>query len=287
MRGNYILSWRNRPKFKRNWPSEIDVIMFVDENGDSSIKNIQKSLKNRKSIEENNKYFTTTGSVIRKENFTQARKDIIKLKEEHWEDGLYEYKDKLKRVCFHSHEIRKGKDAFNANVIDKSKFMKDISEYMLNLQIDIFSATLDKEAHCRKYMDPDNPYNLCMNFILERFVKYYLGDNEKAIIILEARGKKEDSKLLNHIKFLIDNGTQYVSKDYFKKIKGVYFNSKWCKESDEKKSYFGLEIADLVSYPIHKYNTKDNKDRAFECIEDKIYGFPNYKGKGIKTFPKK
>jgi hypothetical protein len=281
------LSWRNRPTYKSNWPSGVDVIMFVDENGDSAIKNIQKNLKNKNEIEENNKFFTTTGSVIRKENFLKAKDDIITLKEKHWENGMYQYKGKLKRVCFHSHEIRKGKDAFSDNVIDKKTFMKDISDYMLNLEIEIFSATLNKEAHCRRYLDPDNPYDLCMNFILERFVKYYLGDDEEAIIILEARGKKEDSKLLNHIKSLIDNGTQYVSKNYFKKIKGVYFNPKWCKESDEKKSYFGLEIADLVSYPIHKYNTKGNKDRAFECIENKIYGFPNYTGKGIKKFPKK
>lgn len=280
------MSWRNRPTYKSKWPDGIDVIMFVDENGDSSIKNIKKNLKNGKPIEENNKYFTTTGCVVRKEHFVQAKNDIIKLKENHWENGLYNYKGKLKRVCFHSHEIRKGKDAFNSDVIDKSKFIIDISDYMLNLNIDIFSATLDKESHCRKYIDPDNPYDLCMNFILERFVKYYLDDNEKAIIILEARGQKEDSNLLSHIKKLIDNGTRYVSKDYFKKIKGVYFNPKWCKESDGKKSYFGLEIADLVSYPIHKYNTRENKDRAFECIENKIYGFPKYKGKGIKKFPK-
>lgn len=281
------MSWRNRPKYKRNWPDDIDIIMFVDENGDSSIKNIKKNLKSGKQIEENNKYFTTTGSVIRKENFIKSREDIIKLKENHWVDGLYKYKGKVKRVCFHSHEIRKGKDAFNENVIDKTQFMKDISNYMLNLEIDIFSATLDKEEHCRKYTDPDNPYNLCINFILERFVKYYLNENERAIIILEARGRKEDSTLLNHIKYLIDNGTKFVSKEHFKKIKGVYFNPKWCKESDEKKSYFGLEIADLVSYPIHKYNTKNNKDKAFECIENKIYGFPYYTGKGIKKFPRK
>ena len=279
------MSWRNRPKFKRSWPNDIDVIMFVDENGDASIKSIKKNLKVGKPIEGNNKYFTTTGSAIRKENFEQTRKDIIRLKEEHWQDGLYPYKDKVKRICFHSHEIRKGKDAFNSSVIDTNKFIKDLSNYMMNLKIDIFSATLDKEAHCRKYSEPDNPYDLCMNFILERFVKFYLGKDEKAIVVLEARGKVEDSKLLNHIKYLIDNGTEYVSKDYFKKIKGVYFNPKWCKDSDEKKSYFGLEIADLVSYPIHKCNTKDNKDRAFECIENKIYGFPTYLGRGIKKFP--
>lgn len=222
---------------------------------------------------------------MRKSNFINSKKEIVSLKESHWEDGLYNYKGKLKRVCFHSHEIRKGKDAFSDIIIDKTKFITDLSNYMMNIEVDIFSSTLDKEAYCERYMNPVNPYDLCMNFILERFVKYYLKSDEKAMIILEARGKTEDEKLLNHIKNIIDNGTYYVSSSYFKKIKGVYFNPKWCKEADDKKSYFGLEIADLVSYPIHKFNTKNCKDRAFECIEDKIYGFPKYGGRGIKKFP--
>lgn len=280
------MGWRNRPTSKSKWPDNVDVIMFIDENGDTSMKNVKRSITEEKELTINNKYFTITGCVIRKENFEKAKNDIIDIKERHWKEGIFKYKDKEKRVCFHSHEIRKGINAFHETVINRSEFMKDISEYMIELKVDIFSSTLDKEAHYKKYLEPDNPYNLCMDFILERLVKFYLNPGETASIVLEARGKKEDRKLLEHVKRVIDNGTRFVSSEYFKKIKGVYFNPKWSKESDDKKSYFGLEIADLISYPIHKYNIKGEKDRAFKAIENKIYGYPNYEGKGIKNFPK-
>ena len=280
------MGWRNRPTFKDYWPKDVDVIMFVDESGDSHLKSIKKNIKNGKEVQSNNRYFTITGCIIRKENFLNAGNEIIKIKEKYWENGLFNYKGKLKRVCFHSYEIRGNKDPFNSKIINRNEFLEDISRYMKNIKIDIFSATLDKELHCRRYNTPDNPYNLCMNFIMERLVKYYLTNNEKAAIILESRGRGEDKALLTHIKGIIDNGTEYVNKSYFKKIKGVYFNPKWCKSQDEKKSYFGLEIADLIAYPIHKYTTRDKKDLAFECIEDKIYGYPNYEGKRIKIFPK-
>lgn len=47
----------------------------------------------------------------------------------------------------------------------------------------------------------------------------------------------------------------------------------------------GLEIADLFSYPIHKFIKRNVKDKAFLMFENKIVGYPNYKNKGIKIFP--
>lgn len=278
------MGWRNRPTFKEQWPEGVDYIMFIDECGDSSLKNIRKCIKNNKDIEDNNKYFTTTACVIKRSDFIDIKNYMLDIKYKHWDEGVYEYKDAIKRVCFHSCEIRGAKNAFSKNVIDREAFLSDLNMYMSDLKIDIFSATLDKENICRKYENPYNPYDICMNFILERFVKYYLNSNETAIIVLEARGKKDDKNLLEHIKSIIDNGTYYVSSNYFKKIKGVYFNPKWANKYQCKKSYFGLEIADLVSYPIHKYNVKGIKDMAFEIIENKVYGYPNYEGRGIKFF---
>lgn len=63
----------------------------------------------------------------------------------------------------------------------------------------------------------------------------------------------------------------------------MYFNPKWNEEYSS--TYVGLEITDLFSYPIHKYVKRNTKDKAFLTFEDKIVGYPNYKNKGIKTFP--
>ena len=50
-------------------------------------------------------------------------------------------------------------------------------------------------------------------------------------------------------------------------------------------TYCGLELADLCSYPIHKFVKYNKKDKAFLAIENKIDCFPNYINKGLKIFP--
>lgn len=280
------MGWRNRPTYIEKWPKDTDAIMFIDENGDASLKNIKEKISNEKLIDNNERFFTITGCVIKKKDFISIRNDIIALKNKYWEDGKFNYNNKkVKRVCFHSSEIRGRKGPFSDKVIDYDNFINDLTNFMNNLPVTVFSSTIDKEKHCMKYTDPVHPYNLCLDFILERFVKYYLKWHEKGIIILEARGKAEDEFILNHIKKTISLGTYFVDRSYFQKINGVYFNPKWCKKNDEQLSYFGLECSDVLSYPIHKYAKFDKKDKAFQTLENKIYGFPNYHGYGLKFFP--
>ncbi|CBH20241.1 conserved protein of unknown function [Acetoanaerobium sticklandii] len=280
------MGWRNRPTYIEKWPKHTDVIMFIDENGESSLKNIQKKIKKGSKIDINEKIFTITGCVINKKNFLEVRENIISLKDKYWDEGKFNYNNiKIKRVCFHSNEVRGRKGPFSDKVIDYNNFICDLSGFMENLPATIFSSTIDKEEHCKKYITPLHPYNLCLDFVLERFVKYYLKPNEYGVIVLEARGAGEDRFVLNHIKEVIDKGTRCVNDSYFKKIKGVYFNPKWCKKHQEQLSYFGLECADLYSYPIHKHIKFNTKDKPFEILEKKIYGYPNYSGYGLKVFP--
>lgn len=64
---------------------------------------------------------------------------------------------------------------------------------------------------------------------------------------------------------------------------GIYFNPKWNQGYDN--TFSGLEIADLTSYPIHKYIRNNKKDKAFLALENKIDKYPDYINKGIKVFP--
>lgn len=282
------MGWRNRPKHIDYCPKDVDYVMFIDENGDCDLKYLKRCLKNQKNIDENSIYFTITGVIIEKNNLKGVKDGILGIKLRNWEDGYFEYENcNKKRVCLHSREIRRKEGPFRDGIIARSNFLEELTHTMEDIPCTIISSTIDKLKHVKQYNDHAlHPYNLCLNFVLERFVKFYLDDNKKGIIILESRGKKEDMEILNHIKGVIATGTSYVHKNYFKKIKGVYFNTKWQKSSHCKKSYFGLEIADLFSYPIHKYCKLDKKDNAFKTLQNKIYKYPNYKGCGIKIFPK-
>ena len=82
-----------------------------------------------------------------------------------------------------------------------------------------------------------------------------------------------------------DFGNDFTSASAFSKIKGVYFNPKWSEEAHCQKSYWSLEIADVCSYPIHKYLCYDKKDPAFLVVEKKLRCYPRYIGRGLKIFP--
>lgn len=285
------MTWRNRPTIKKNWNvdnTNIEYIIFIDESGDSSLNGIIKNLEKGNKINKANCIFTISGCIIKKESFPKIKNDIMELKYKYWDDGKFLYKrDGLKRVSFHSYHIRQRLGPFNSNIINTQNFLNDLSTYMEQLDIKIISAAINKLDLCQKYKQPQNPYELGMKFILERLILFLNKNdkNAKIIIVLESRGKKEDKSLLNYVKSILDEGTEFIKKEDFNKISGVYFNEKWCKDSKNQKSYIGLEIADLICYPIAKYCKNGTKDKAFTSIEHKFIGEKSYNGIGLKFFP--
>ena len=160
----------------------------------------------------------------------------------------------------------------------------DLSNMMKAMPITLYASHIDKWKHINQYVHPALPYDLCMTFVLERIV-INMKSNETCIIILESRGATEDKLLLKFIKNVLDYGTRYCSAESFKKVKGVYFNSKWSKIADDQKSYWELELADLCAYPIYKYFVHGTVDEACKTLLPKLHSYPMYEGRGLKSFP--
>lgn len=91
---------------------------------------------------------------------------------------------------------------------------------------------------------------------------------------------------MKHIdKIINQTGTEFIkSKELKKKIKGIYFNKK---KNAKDHPYTGLEVADLSSYPIHRYVKFKTEGKDFNTIKFKINGYPKFHGKGLKIYPKK
>lgn len=279
-------NWRNRPTTIDEVPRTINWIIAIDESGSSDLKFIKRAVEEGRDIGDGDRQFTVTACAIKTDDFESSRDLVMQVKNKYWENALYNYKGTQKRICFHSKDIRGKRGAFNPDLIDCSSFIADISDMMKNVPMHLFSANIDKQKHVEKYVFPADPYDLCMNFVLERLM-WNMRDTDTCYIILESRGKKEDKVLLNKIKHLIDYGNNMNPSSTFSKIKGVYFNPKWCHTADDKKSYWELELADLCAFPIHKYLAYGTADPAFDILKSKICGFPNYYGKGLKSFPLK
>ena len=275
--------WTKKPSKITNWSKDVDYVMFVDENGNSDIKDILKSISKNIKVDDNNKFFTVTGVIFTKEQYSIARKQIDELKNKYWKDGCYLYKNKLKKVCFHSREIRRKENAFDINLISYDNFILALTNLLKGLDYKIISVTINKEDYLLKHYQY-NVYNTAMCFLLQRYI-YVMKNNCKGIVMLEARGKDEDYILLNEMKHIIfETGIRKVTSDELTdRILGIYFNPKWNQGYDN--TFSGLEIADLSSYPIHKYIRDNKKDKAFLSIESKIDKYPYYINKGIKIFP--
>ncbi|MCD9054995.1 hypothetical protein LDK94_06555 [Staphylococcus arlettae] len=264
------MEWMEQP-CKIDNISDIDCIFAIDENGTSSIKNVNDV--------KNNKLFTITGVHISLENFEDIRDSVMEMKKKHWIDGMF----KNKRVVFHSKDIRKKQGAFNPKLINYQGFIDDLHVLLHNIPIKIYSATIDKNAHCQKYITPYPPYEIGAEFILERLCFDLRRSNKTGIIIFESRGKVEDSKVLKKIIKLLKEGNEFNDTGNFSVIRGVYFNPK--RTEDKLLSYWPLELSDIISYSIFSKIKTNSINTIFENIEEKILGFPNYEGKGMKIFP--
>lgn len=281
-----MLHWYDKPTKILSLDSDIEYIMCIDENGSSgNLTYVLKQISNEKQLLDDDKYFTITGCIFTKDGYINSKRQIQLLKNKYWNNGVfYDHKsNREKAVCFHSREIRKHDSCFNDTIINHDEFVIDLSEVMNNIECKIISISINLEEYLKKGYT-QNVYNVAFDFLLERYM-YQTDEKKRGIIMLEARGKDEDAELLKHISKVVNHtGIKKISsKELNFRICGVYFNPKWNEEYSL--TYVGLEIADLFSYPIHKFIKRNVKDKAFLMFENKIVGYPNYKNKGIKIFP--
>lgn len=281
------MDWMSRPTVLSNWPENVSCIMGMDENGTSDLVSIRRKLasNNEAQIDESIKDFTLTGVVLNKTGVRVLKDKFSSIKHKYWQDGMCDYKGELKRVCFHSREIRKKEYPFSI-ITNYDEFMQDITDTVSSLPTKIFSCYVDKKKHFLKYKTPDHPYHIAVRYILERYCNGLNSNEQKGIVMLESRGNKEDKFVLKHILEIINSGTNQNRSYHFRNLAGVYFNPKWV---NKESTHSILELADLISFPVHKFARngcgEEFKDLAFKTIESKFYKYPNYQGWGLKVFP--
>ncbi len=107
-----------------------------------------------------------------------------------------------------------------------------------------------------------------MSYLIERSI--FCVDNKETnaeiSIVVERRGKKEDSKLLNYYNGLRNRGTKWVTAERLRsRIGGFGFNFK----SD---NIIGLQIADLIAYPITTHFLHPERpNRSYDSVKHNIF----------------
>lgn len=240
--------------------------LFKDESGDHGLVTLDPAFP----------VFLLCGLLISEENYEQTRNQINTLKNSIWGN---------KEVILHSRDIRKCNKEFQVLFDDnlKQKFYLDLNAIIQNSKYRILASAIDKAKYIKNYGKlSDDVYELSLSFIIERAIFCLDEKNDPNIqleIVIEKRGKKEDKKLDEHFQKLLSRGTNYVTPERLKAI-GIKIVFK-----DKKENINGLQLADLVAYPLARYVIEPKRaNPAFDILAPKIYT-KNGKRYGLKLFP--
>ena len=233
---------------------------FIDESGDHGLSNIDSSFP----------VFVLCGTILADKDYDSFDENFDRIKEIFWKD---------KKVIFHSRDIRKCEKEFKI-LLDyevKQKFYAQLDSVISGSNYSIIASIIDKIAYIKKYGKLNNDvYEIALSFIVERVI-FYLNSLKTKIdtlfFVLEERGKKEDIQLKKHFDSIRNKGTYYLTPDRLKLCNlKIEFRNK-------KQNVNGLQLSDLVAYPIARYAMdKERANPAFDIIKPKIYS------KGSRTF---
>lgn len=155
------------------------------------------------------------------------------------------------------------------------------------------TVLIDKLAHQKRYSTwRYDPYHYCMAIIFER---YHLRLKETGLtgdMMFESRGGKEDIRLKESYRRIFTIGTEWIKADDIDDT----ITSKELKIKPKSANIAGLQIADLLAYPLYKYALKYFKliseerssfnDKIIEVIKPKILKHSNkIEGYGLKLLP--
>ena len=241
-------------------------VLYLDECGDQNLSSFDPQFP----------IFTLCGVVVSEEQDKLLADRINSLKMDIWNNT---------NIILHSRDIRKCQNGFEVlfDLEVKKHFLESVNAILGDDIYIIICCAILKEPYIRQYGKLNDVYGLSLSYIMERVV-FYLDsvgkDNIELRTVIERRGKKEDTSLLNYYNQLLDRGTYWVNGDrmrrYFKR-----FDMRWKSEN-----IVGLQVADLVAYPITRHVLNPNGvNLAYDVLKKNIYQVDG-KMYGMKVFPK-
>jgi hypothetical protein len=180
------------------------------------------------------------------------------------------------RTVLQSHAIRKAKAPFQflMQPEKKNRFYAALNGLIQQLEFLGFGVLIDKNTLKKQYAYPANPYALSLVFIIERVTMTLNRRRGRAMIIAEARGKREDAELSLVYEDTYRNGTAYVpSQEIQNRFASLVFREK-------RDNLSGLQMADLCAYPLAVVYLRPGRGyQPFDLIEQKLHR------RGYKVFP--
>lgn len=226
--------------------------LYIDECGDQNLENYNPGFP----------VFTLCGVLVSRDNKIKLEEEFRALKMELWGN---------EDVIIHSRDIRRCKNEF-INLLNpeiKSHFYNRVNSILSQHNVYVVVAcTILKEPFIRLFSNTEDVYGLSLSYLIERsiFCVDDICESASIDIIFEKRGKIEDRTLTGFYNGLRVTGTKWVDSERLKDRIGAFTSR------SKKDNIIGLQIADLIAYPIaRKVLNPESPNPAFEIIKDNIY----------------
>jgi hypothetical protein len=225
-----------------------DFVVYVDESGDHSLVSIDKDFP----------VFVLALCVFHKRHYSEKIIPAVeKLKFNYFGHDS---------VVLHENEIRKQKGdfAFLSHWPTRQAFMEKLTSIMEASNFVLIACVVDKARLGRSAGTSSNPYHIALGICLDSlhgFLAEKGQDQLQTHIVVECRGKKEDSELELEFRRICDGENPGNRQLPF----NIVF-------ADKKTNLAGLQLADLVARPVGvNYIRPQQPNLAFELLKRKFY----------------
>ncbi len=243
-------------------------ILFLDESGDHNLLTIDDTYP----------YFVLAGCIVdQKEHDVNLTSAVSALKKDLFGTD---------KIVLHYVDYTRNKNGFE-KVKDKAfreEFYRRLNDLVRKTDFTLLSCIIDKKRHKDKYGTLAlDPYNISLEVVIERFVRYLSDVNDRGIIVAESRGGQLDNELdVAFLKIKV-KGTNFLKpKDIRDKIENFLIRKKG-------ENVPGLQLVDTVVTPIgRRYANKKNYYLDYELIKSRFRksSCGKYKGYGLVMLPK-
>lgn len=212
--------------------------IYIDEVGNPDLKN---------SKDPNHRFLCLSG-VIFDLNYVQSKfhPQLEKLKTKYFDHHPDE------PIIFHRKELVFKEKPFHAlkDVNLEQSFNQDLLGFLQDWNFKIISSVIDKKEFCDLYQAwKKDPYHYCLEVILERYRLFLKMNNAVGDVMIESRGGKEDIRLKNSFRELLENGNEVLTAQDLQE----YLTSKELKIRNKTANIAGLQLADLVAHSVRRW----------------------------------
>lgn len=239
--------------------------LFLDESGDHGLTNLNLDFP----------VFLLCGILIKENDYELLRQSMNQLKSDIWGN---------KDVIFHSRDIRKCEKEFQ-KLFDldlKRIFYEKLNRIIAESSYIVIASAIQKRLFVENFGKlEDDVYEIALSFVIEQAILVLedISEADTLSIVIERRGKKEDKQLDDHFQRITGKGTGKLSAEAINRFSPSFtFRNK-------RENINGLQLADLVAYPIARNVIEPNRaNPAYEVLEGKIYRKDGHL-QGLRIFP--